>query len=209
MNNYWKVLFKAILAGGAISLGCIANICSQNKIAGSLFFVVGLFLVLTYKLELFTGKACYITQQPPSYIIAVIVSYAGNLVGTFIMGILFAGIGKFAPLIADFSMGLHARITAPAVQIIILGYLCNWCIYIAVNAYKRQGAHSWESFVGLLLGVSVFVLCGFEHCIADMAYVTMCGLWSWQAVGFVGLVTIGNVLGGMSASVVDNLLKEN
>lgn len=209
MNNYWKILFKAILAGGAISLGCIANICSQNKIVGSLFFVIGLFLVLSYKLELFTGKACYVTQQSPSYIIAMIVSYVGNLIGALIMGMLCAGIDKFVPLIANFSVGLEARMTAPAAQIIILGYLCNWCIYIAVNAYKRQGAHSWESFVGLLLGVSVFVLCGFEHSIADMVYVTMCGLWSWQAIGFIGLVTIGNVLGGMSASVVDSLLKEN
>lgn len=209
MNKYWKILFKAILAGGAISLGCIANICSQNKIVGSLFFVVGLFLVLSYKLELFTGKACYVTQQSPSYISILIVSYIGNLIGALIMGILFAGIDKFVPLIANFSVGLQARMTAPATQIIVLGYLCNWCIYIAVNAYKRQGTHSWESFVGLLLGVSVFVLCGFEHSIADMVYVTMCGLWSWQAIGFIGLVTIGNLLGGMSASVVDSLLKEN
>lgn len=205
----FKTLFKSILAGGAISLGCIANICSQNKIVGSLFFVIGLFLVLSYKLELFTGKACYVTQQSPSYIIAMIVSYVGNLIGALIMGMLFAGIDKFVPLIADFSVGLEARMTAPAAQIIILGYLCNWCIYIAVNAYKRQGAHSWESFVGLLLGVSVFVLCGFEHSIADMVYVTMCGLWGWQVIGFIGLVTIGNVLGGMSASVVDGLLKKN
>ena len=62
-----KTFIKAVLAGGAISLGGIANIFTQNKIIGSLFFTIGLFLVLNYDLNLFTGKICYITDNKLNY----------------------------------------------------------------------------------------------------------------------------------------------
>lgn len=206
METY-KTFLKAILAGGAIALGCIANICSQNKIAGSLFFIIGLFLVLAYDLNLFTGKICYAVGQDRKYVINLIIIYIGNFVGAFILGSLFGGINKYSELILEYSVGLQARMNMPWLQTIVLGYLCNICIYVAVSGFKRPTKHSWMSLMSLILGVSVFVLCGFEHCVADMIYITMCGLWSWQSLGFVLLVTAGNVLGGLTMSTAENFLK--
>lgn len=203
----FKTFLKAILAGGAIALGCIANICSQNKIAGSLFFVIGLFLVLAYDLNLFTGKICFAVGQDKKYVINLIIIYIGNFVGTFILGSLFGGINKFSELISEYSVGLQARMNTPWLQTIVLGYLCNVCIYVAVNGFKRSTKHSWMPLMSLVLGVSVFVLCGFEHCIADMVYITMCGLWGWQSLWFVLLVTAGNILGGLTMSATENFLK--
>ena len=50
-------LLLAVLAGSAISFGGTVFLSLENKVLGSLFFSIGLFMVCTLKLNLFTGKA--------------------------------------------------------------------------------------------------------------------------------------------------------
>ena len=55
-------------------------------------------------------------------------------------------------------------------------------------------------------GVAVFILCGFEHSIADMYYFAASGIVSLRAFGFIWLVIIGNSLGGMLLPVLTEKL---
>ncbi|MBO4535245.1 MAG: formate/nitrite transporter family protein, partial [Clostridia bacterium] len=169
ISDWIKLLYKAILAGGAIALGGTANIAAQNKIAGSLFFCIGLFLVLACGLNLFTGKICYLWNNKPIYLARLAVIYVGNFLGAATIGSIVGHIGKFSDMLQAYSVGLDARIAAPWWQIILLGVLCNILIYIAVEGY-RSFDKEWKKVLALILGVSVFVLCGFEHSIADMFY---------------------------------------
>lgn len=204
--DWIKLLYKAILAGGAIALGGIANIASQNKIAGSLFFCIGLFLVLSCSLNLFTGKICYLWDNKPIYLAKLAVIYQGNFLGAVTIGSIVGHISKFDSLLTAYAEGLQARISAPWWQIILLGLLCNVLIYVAVEGYRSLDKE-WKKVLALILGVSVFVLCGFEHSIADMFYLSACGIWSGKGVLFVLLVTIGNVLGGLLIPTCNRLIK--
>jgi formate/nitrite transporter FocA (FNT family) len=51
-------------------------------------------------------------------------------------------------------------------------------------------------YLSLFLGVIVFILCGFEHCIANMFYISMAGMWSGKAFVFLLVNTLGNAVGG-------------
>ena len=62
--------------------------------------------------------------------------------------------------------------------ILILAFFCGMLMYIAVDGYKSKG-----NPVILFLGVSVFILAGFEHCIANMFYFTVAGVWSLKSTG--------------------------
>ena len=203
MQNF-KEIIKAILAGGAISLGGLAFICCQNQIIGSLFFVVGLFLVLVANLNLFTGKICYICDNPKlEFVETLIVVYLGNLIGCYIFGSLLQ-ISKFTDLATIFKATLDARMNRQWYEIIILGVFCNLCIFIAVKGYS-QNKEIWKKILSLFFGVSVFVLCGFEHCVADMFYITFCQSWSIKSVGFILLVTLGNIIGGFLCSSFETI----
>jgi len=208
VKEYVILIYKAILAGGAIALGGIANICSSNKIVGSLFFCIGLFLVLVNDLNLFTGKICYLLDNPSEYLFKLFLIYAGNFLGAVLVGTVVGYIDKFDKLLLSFSSGLQDRISAPWWQILLLGVLCNIMIYIAVDGYKNRDKE-WKKVLSLIFGVSVFVLCGFEHSVADMFYLSAAGIWSIDGVKFIAIVTAGNILGGLLIPCFNKLLKSN
>lgn len=77
-------------------------------------------------------------------------------------------------------------------SIFILAVFCGILMYIAVDGYKEKG-----NPVILFLGVSVFILSGFEHCIANMFYFSLAGAWSVKAIVYLLIMTIGNSIGGI------------
>ena len=51
-----KIFLSAILAGAVIAFGGTVFLSVENTVVGSLFFTIGLFVVCTRGLHLFTGK---------------------------------------------------------------------------------------------------------------------------------------------------------
>ena len=43
----------------------------------------------------------------------------------------------------------------------------------------------------------VFILCGFEHCVANMYYFSVAGMWSGKALVYLLVMTLGNSVGGI------------
>ena len=52
-------------------------------------------------------------------------------------------------------------------------------------------------FHWLLLPIAAFVACGFEHCVANMYYFSMAGMWSGKALLYILVMTLGNAAGGV------------
>ncbi|MBR4807377.1 MAG: formate/nitrite transporter family protein, partial [Lachnospiraceae bacterium] len=59
MKERFNTFISANFAGICISTGAAILLSLDNKIVGSFLFAIGLFLVLTFSLNLFTGKICY------------------------------------------------------------------------------------------------------------------------------------------------------
>ena len=56
--------------------------------------------------------------------------------------------------------------------------------------------------LAIFLPVVVFIISGFEHCIANMYYFTLSGSWSAKALGYMMIMTLGNAAGGMLIPLV-------
>ena len=59
----------------------------------------------------------------------------------------------------------------------LLAIFCNLLIFIAVDGFKHH-SHEIGKYLGLFFGVVAFILCGFEHCVANMYFFTIGGVWS-------------------------------
>ena len=199
-----KTFVSAILAGAAISFGGVVFLSLDNKVLGSLFFTVGLFMVCTFGLNLFTGKVCYLFQNDLAYRLNLVMIWLGNLVGTLIVG----GAVRLSRIagIAEKAASMCAVKTGDTyLSLFILGILCDIFIYVGVESYKSN-PHEAGKYLGLFFGVMVFILCGYEHCVADMFYFTVAGAWSMQAVICLLVITAGNAVGGVLFPLVRGYL---
>ena len=77
-------LWKSIMAGMAIALGCCLYLLAPNPIIGAVLFSCGLLCVRIYGLNLFTGKIQYIvTEKYKSTFYPFVL--VGNFIGVIII----------------------------------------------------------------------------------------------------------------------------
>lgn len=193
MRNIGNVFGKAVLAGVCIALGGTVYLSVENKIIGSLLFTIGLYAIVLNGLFLYTGKIGYLVveQNKKEYLKILLTTWIGNLVGT--------GIGALAVLqtrISGIAENVDAicanKLADSPVSIFILAIFCGMLMYIAVDGFKEKG-----NPLILFMGVSVFILSGFEHCIANMFYFSLAGAWSVKAFLYLLIMTAGNSIGGI------------
>ena len=75
-------MVKAILSGLMIGVGGTVYLSCDNKYIGGFLFSFGLFTIIQYGFNLYTGKVGYIPEREPAYIIDVILIFLGNMIGT-------------------------------------------------------------------------------------------------------------------------------
>jgi formate/nitrite transporter FocA (FNT family) len=194
MNTY-KTFISAILAGACIAFGGIAFLSVESKVLGAMLFTVGLFCVCTFGLNLYTGKVCYVFQKDKAYALNIPVIWLGNLAGTAIVATMvqatrIAGIAEKAAGMCD------TKLDDSMLSIFILSMLCNIFIYIGVEGYNKN-PHEVGKYLALFFGIMVFILCGFEHCVANMFYFSMASMWSGKTVLYLIVMTVGNAAGGV------------
>lgn len=192
-----KIFVSALLAGISIALGGTAYLSLENKVAGALFFTVGLFVICVFKLHLFTGKVCYVFDDLPGYAADLPFIWLGNLAGTALAALALR-LTRVGPALAEKAAGLcQNKLADSPWSIFILAIFCNVMIYIAVEGFGRA-PHDLGRYLALFLGVAVFILCGFEHCVANMYYFSVAGAWSAKAFGYLLVMTLGNAVGGVA-----------
>lgn len=185
----------AVWAGIAISIGGTVFLSLEDRVLGALFFCVGLFMVCTLGLNLFTGKVCYLPGKPPAYWGFLALVWIGNLAGAEAAALCVRA-ARIGPALAEKAAGLCAVKAGDSLpSLFLLGVFCNILIYLAVESY-RSNPHPIGKYLGLIFGVTVFILAGFEHCVADMYYFAMAG-WPEGSPLRLAVITLGNGVGGV------------
>ena len=192
-----RIFLSAVLAGLSIGFGGLVFLSVENRVMGAFLFAIGLFCVCTMGFHLFTGKVCYVLQNDKNYALSIPLIWLGNLVGTGLVAGA-ASLTRVGPAVQERAAALCAvKVNDSLVSLFFLGVLCNIFIYIAVEGYKSN-PHPLGKYMALVLGVMVFILCGTEHCVADMFYFSMAGAWSLRAVVCLLVITAGNAAGGIA-----------
>ena len=186
---------SSVLAGIMIGIGgsVFVALSATSRVAGAILFAVGLFTVIVFRLHLYTGKICYAyTGTEKWYIRAANLALIlfGNTVGASLAG--FAMSEKLMPAASGI---VSNKLTAPLWLVFILGAFCGILIYVAVEGYRR--APDGVKAAMVFLGVSVFILAGFEHSIADIFYFAAAREISVRGFVFLMVVVLGNTVGGM------------
>ena len=216
----------ALLAGGFISLGGLfyaVTVTTGNdaaipfgllRLAGGLTFSLGLVLVVVGGAELFTGNnliamawavGCVRTSQVVKNWLWV---YLGNLIGAIGTAalVLLAGVQTLSGGAVGETLIQIARskIALDPISAVARGILCNVLVCLAV--WLCMGARSvTDKILAILLPISAFVACGFEHSVANMFFLPVgivlaaggpVPLSVLGALSNLLLVTIGNIFGG-------------
>lgn len=193
MKKMGNIICKAVLAGIAIAIGGIIYLSVENKIIGALLFTVGLYAIVLNGLFLYTGKVGYLVveKDKKEYLLILLTTWLGNLVGTAIGAVAFLNTRQ-AHIAQNVKSICDAKLNDTPLSIFILAVFCGLLMYIAVDGFKEKG-----NPIILFMGVSVFILCGFEHCIANMFYFSLAQAWSGKAVLYLLIMTLGNSVGGI------------
>lgn len=222
----WKMLVLGIFAGMFIGFAGIASTTAQAtienpaiaRLIGACVFPAGMAMVLIAGSELFTGNNLIILACLEKKVTSgqMLKNWVTVFTGNF-LGAAFVALMVVYGHIPDLYNGLLAqkmvaaaviRVNETFAEALIRGILCNILVCIAVwasFAAKKVSGKLMMSF----WPVMIFVLCGFEHSIADM-YFGMAGLlcageYSIAApeLTFASFilkniipVTLGNIIGG-------------
>ena len=200
-----KTFIKAIVAGMFIGIGGSAFLMIENKVVGSVMFAVGLFAICTMGFNLFTGKVCYVFENKLSYLLDLVIIWVGNLCGTLLITTL-ESFTRIYPTLQQKALAMcQIKFVDEPISWLILGFFCNILIYLAVDGYKNN-PHELGKYLSIIFGVSVFIICGFEHCVADMYYISIANAWTYaHAIEVIAVVTIGNCLGGIFIPLIKKI----
>ena len=195
-----------VMAGFFVSIGGTAFLSIENRVVAALFFTTGLFAISNYGFNLFTGKVCYLLDNGPGYLWDLALIWLGNLGGTLIATALL-GLTRVHPALAETAAPLvAAKLGDGLLSVFVLSVFCNVLIFIAVDGY-RIIPDALGKYLALFLGVAVFAISGFEHCVANMYFISLTGSWSADAVLFIIVNTVGNSLGGLLVPSVKKIFK--
>lgn len=183
--------------GGAVYLACTAV---DKAPLGAILFSLGLSVILIMGFLLFTGKTAYLLENKPSYIPYLLTIWLGNILGCMLMGLL---VQLAKPNLADTAKTLcDSKLTQSPWQTLILGALCGILVYIAVDHFKSdEDKKSLPKYLLVFTCVPAFILCGFEHSVADMFYFAASSsysLYSLQGIVYILLVSAGNLVGAVA-----------
>lgn len=200
-------LIKSILAGFMIGIGGTILLSLENKIVGAFMFAIGLFVIVTNGFNLFTGKIGYVFDNKPKYLIEVFITLIGNFIGTYIVGSVLK-YTRISELIMKNAQNIcKVKLDDNILSIFILSVFCGLLMYIAVNGYKTIKDDLGRNLI-VFLAVATFILCGFEHCVANMFYFTISGMWSLKTILYLIIMIMGNSVGGVLIPLCNKLIKK-
>lgn len=202
-----KCLVKSILAGIMIGIGGTVYLSVSDKVVGSILFAIGLFAILVYGFNLYTGKIGYLVSNFNfKYIRELVITLIGNFIGTFFVGFILRYTRIYSLISEKAKTLVDIKLDDTIISILILSFFCGILMYFAVNSYKE--VKDVGKYVAVFLGVIVFILCGFEHCVANMYYFSVSSSWSLNSFLYLLVMILGNSLGGILIPVCDKIIKK-
>lgn len=212
MKYFLRNLVSSIIAGILIGIGGTAFIFCKFKFTelgdfiGAFLFSIGLFAIVVYGLNLFTGKICYVLFEDKKYALNMLTILLGNLIGTMFVGYLIRYTANDSILqIAD---GIcEGKLNNNYLQSFILACFCGMMIYLGVNIYKESD-HQVAKYFAVVVAVIIFILCGFEHCIANMYYFSIGNAWTLTSISYLLVMILGNTVGGFFLPLLRKFLQK-
>lgn len=215
--GFFAGMFIALAGVGATAAGVSIASPSVSKLTGALVFPAGLAMVVLCGAELFTGNNLMVMPLLSREIrlSGMLKNWLFVYIGNFAGSVFIAFMAVYSHTFSLFDGALaQSAVSAAAAKAqlgfgdaFLRGVLCNVLVCLAV--WMSMSAKSaGGKLASLYLPIMLFVLCGFEHSIANMYYIPA-GIFAASeygieaaGLGWSGLVTnlvpvtLGNLTGG-------------
>ncbi len=203
MFSLKTIYLKSILAGVAVSLGGIAYGMVSDKIIAGILFSVGILLVLEYDLKLFTSYVPKERKNYPflTYCFKCFVVFLGNFTGSALTALVIMQTRLSDTLFETISHTLEIKMSGTFLSLFILSVLCGIIIASISKAKKYRGNVPY-----VVLMITLFIVCGYDHIVVNCFYLVVAGqLFTIAAIPFLLINLVGNFIGGLIFSYIDNL----
>lgn len=197
--------------GGFVSVtvsGLLAEAGGMAKLASAFAFASALSLVIMAGSELFTGnnmvmaagvlgKRVSAVDAMKLWLFCWIGNYAGAWLGVFLYDLTGLVTGPTADAFASLAT---AKLSLTGGQMFVRGILCNILVCLAVWCGFKMKSEAGK-LIMIFWCIFIFMVCGFEHSVANMSTLGVAVLHKyamfWEYVRGIGLVTLGNIAGGV------------
>lgn len=188
------IIKKSIGASFLISLGTLGILVIENPQIAAFLFSFGLLSICTLNFNLFTGKCGYLLNggvKIKELLIILIVNLLSGYLFGFIYSLGYPDIQAIALVKMqtwNFTLSFFLR-----------SFLCGAIMYIAVEIKK-----TYNSYLGIIYGVPLFILCNMQHSIANIIYMGMAQDFNIAIL----LCILGNFAGSIFIRFIDLTLVE-
>lgn len=220
-----KMFLLAVFAGVFIALGAFGSQVvsidtgkSLGKFLSALVFPVGLLMVIMAGAELFTGNNLILLSvlNKKAKLSGMLKNWAIVYLGNFAGSILIALLLTYSHSYSLFDGKLAQAVVTTGQNKVLLsfsdaflrGILCNILVCISVWV-SFASKHAVGKIIGLFLPIMLFVISGYEHCVANMYFIPAALLvsreygisadsltWLHFLIKNLLPVTLGNIVGG-------------
>jgi formate/nitrite transporter len=203
-------MIMSIMAGLYISLGAQGFMVTyENLFLRAAVFPVGLMLIVLVGGELYTGNClmtfAYLQKKITlgDYAKSLLQVFLGNLIGALIVvGLLyFGGVYNNTALSETIVKIANSKLSLTFMQSLSKGILCNILVSLGVW-FATTAKDTTGKILGSWFPVMLFVLCGYEHVVANMFYLPMAAIFDHSITttkviidNFIP-VALGNFIGG-------------
>ena len=172
-------------------MGGVVYLMSPDKAIGGFLFSFALFAIVNMNLNLYTGKIGYLVLNLNwKYVRMLGITLVGNFLGTLCTAYLIRLTRM--DIMEVVTKVTQVKLDDNYISMFILAIFCGMLMFLGVDLFR-----SIESYVGKALSiifvVMIFIMSGFEHCIADMFYFNLAG--NLNLLTLIVLI-LGNSVGG-------------
>lgn len=196
MKRIINTLILSIIAGILIAIGGTINLSCESKYLGACLFSVGLFFIVEGKYKLYTGAVGYMFENKRCENFDLIIILIGNFLGTFLISNLLKLTRIYDLIKEKCELSVSIKINDSWYSILFLSVMCGILIYLGVDNFKKSN-NNFSKILGIIFCVVVFIISGYEHCIANMFYFGLVDEWSLKSVSYILIMVLGNSLGGL------------
>ncbi len=198
MKDVALVIKSSIMSGVCVGIAGFGYLAARDsgsglvvirEIMGSVLFSFALLAVVNYKTLLYTGTAGFVKKGELGRLGLILI---GNIIGCWLVALL-ARLSSM-PLQQTAQTILESRLLLTPLGGGLLSIGCGFIMTTAVT-FARKGNN-----LPLMIGVPLFITCGFPHCVADIFYYLTVPMAFWMAnladiLLFYVAIVIGNFVG--------------
>lgn len=203
----------AIFAGALVSFGYVAYIKvvfetggAYAHLIGSMLFPIGIICILGLGMELVTSNtvlvalACLSKRvSKKEMLVNWITVFFFNLIGAALVAFLMIYLGTFDSVKEEVTQFAYHKAELDFMRTVVSGIACN--IFVGMGTWLYlAGKDGFSQLLGVWFPIMIFVLCGYQHSVANGFVLTLGYIWDGLTLPVIFLnlsaALIGNAIGG-------------